>query len=101
MAETVDPLLTYQSDFTTNLETQFTNITDLQNIQKKLFTDLEKLAGSPDIKLPSVIEQITDKFLQIDNLTKLRTNIFSTPSWRISEGHRYPANKCKDCRSWG
>ena len=34
MAETVDPLLTYQSDFTTNLETQFTNITDLQNIQK-------------------------------------------------------------------
>ena len=78
MLETEDPLVTYQNDFTANLKTQFDNIKDLQNIQKKLFTDLEKLAGSPDIKLQSVIDQITDKFAQIDNLTKLRNNIFET-----------------------
>ena len=78
MPETVDPLVTYQSDFTTNLERQFANIAELQNVQTKLFTDLEKLAGSPDIALPSIQAQITDKFLQIDNLTKLRTNIFET-----------------------
>ena len=74
----VDPLVTYQSEFTTNLDDQFTNIGELQNIQKKLFTDLEKLAGSPDITSNSIQTQITDKFAQIDNLTKLRTNIFNT-----------------------
>ena len=75
---TVDPLITYQDDFTRNLNEQFDNISNLQNIQKKLFADLEKLAGSPDIALPSIQSQITDKFDQIDNLTKLRTNIFET-----------------------
>ena len=74
----VDPLVTYQDDFTRNLNEQFDNIANLQNIQKKLFADLEKLAGSPDIALPSIQSQITDKFDQIDNLTKLRTNIFET-----------------------
>lgn len=74
----VDPLVTYQDDFTKNLNEQFDNITNLQTIQKKLFADLEKLAGSPDIALPTIQTQITDKFDQIDNLTKLRTNIFNT-----------------------
>jgi len=74
----VDPLVTYQDDFTKNLNEQFDNITNLQTIQKKLFADLEKLAGSPDIALPTIQTQITDKFDQIDNLTKLRTNIFET-----------------------
>ena len=36
----VDPLVTYQSEFTTNLDDQFTNIGELQNIQKKLFTEI-------------------------------------------------------------
>ena len=74
----VDPLVTYQDDFKKNLDEQFTNIAELQNIQKKLFTDLEKLAGSPNIADPSIQQQIADKFGQIDNLTKLRTNIFET-----------------------
>ena len=75
----VDPaLLTYQNDFTRNLIEQFDNIANLQNVQKKLFADLEKLAGSPDIALPTIQSQINDKFDQIDNLTKLRTNIFET-----------------------
>ena len=74
----VDPLVTYQDDFTRNLNEQFDIIANLQNIQKKLFADLEKLAGSPDIALPSIQSQITDKFDQIDNLTKLRSNIFET-----------------------
>jgi hypothetical protein len=75
----VDPsLVTYQNDFTRNLNEQFDNIANLQNVQKKLFTDLEKLAGSPDITLPTIQTQISDKFDQIDNLTKLRTNIFET-----------------------
>ena len=73
-----DALVTYQDDFTRNLNDQFNNITNLQNIQKKLFTDLEKLSGSPDIALPTIQAQIADKFDQIDNLTKLRTNIFET-----------------------
>lgn len=71
-------LKTYQDDFTRNLDEQFTNIADLQSIQKKLFTDLEKLAGSPNIADPGIQDQINDKFQQIDNLTKLRTNIFET-----------------------
>jgi hypothetical protein len=71
-------LKTYQDDFTKNLDTQFTNIGELQEIQKKLFTDLEKLAGSPNIADPGIQQQINDKFSQIDNLTKLRTNIFET-----------------------
>jgi len=71
-------LKTYQDDFTKNLDTQFTNIAELQEIQKKLFTDLEKLAGSPNISEPGIQQQINDKFAQIDNLTKLRTNIFET-----------------------
>jgi hypothetical protein len=71
-------LKTYQDDFTRNLDTQFTNIGELQEIQKKLFTDLEKLAGSPNIADPGIQQQINDKFSQIDNLTKLRTNIFET-----------------------
>ena len=50
----------------------------MQSIQKKLFTDLEKLAGSPNIADPGIQDQINDKFAQIDNLTKLRTNIFET-----------------------
>jgi hypothetical protein len=74
----VDPLVTYQSEFTTNLDAQFTNIAELQIIQKKLFTDLETLAGSPNINSKDVQDQIADKFAQIDNLTKLRTNIFNT-----------------------
>ena len=74
----VDPLVTYQNEFTYNLDAQFTNIADLQAIQQKLFTDLETLAGSPDITSTSIQTQITDKFAQIDNLTKLRTNIFNT-----------------------
>lgn len=74
----VDPLVTYQDDFKKNLDEQFTNITELQNIQKKLFTDLEMLAGSPNIADPSIQQQIADKFGQIDNLTKLRSNIFET-----------------------
>jgi hypothetical protein len=78
MPETADPLVTYQDDFTKNLNDQFANISNLQEVQKKLFTDLEKLAGSPDIALPIIQTQITDKFAQIDNLTKLRTNIFET-----------------------
>ena len=73
-----DPLVTYQTEFKDNLDAQFTNIAELQTIQKKLFADLEKLAGSPDIALPAIQTQITDKFAQIDNLTKLRTNIFNT-----------------------
>ena len=36
----VDPLVTYQDDFTKNLNEQFDNITNLQTIQKKLFADL-------------------------------------------------------------
>jgi hypothetical protein len=75
---TVDPLVTYQNEFTTNLNEQFDNIANLQTIQKKLFSDLETLAGSPDITSTSIQTQITDKFAQIDNLTKLRTNIFNT-----------------------
>jgi hypothetical protein len=71
-------LKTYQDDFTRNLDTQFTNIAELQDIQKQLFTDLEKLAGSPDISKTDIQQQINDKFAQIDNLTKLRTNIFET-----------------------
>ena len=71
-------LKTYQDDFTRNLDTQFTNIAELQTIQKKLFTDLEKLAGSPNIADEGIQQQINDKFAQIDNLTKLRTNIFET-----------------------
>ena len=74
----VDPLVTYQNEFTTNLNEQFDNITNLQTIQKKLFADLEKLAGSPELTSESIQTQITDKFAQIDNLTKLRTNIFNT-----------------------
>ena len=74
----VDPLVTYQDDFKKNLDEQFTNIAELQNIQKKLFTDLETLAGSPDITTNAIKDQISDKFAQIDNLTKLRTNIFNT-----------------------
>ena len=31
----VDPLVTYQDDFTRNLNEQFDNIANLQNIQKK------------------------------------------------------------------
>ena len=71
-------LKTYQDDFTRNLDTQFTNIAELQTIQKNLFTDLEKLAGSPNIADKGIQQQINDKFAQIDNLTKLRTNIFET-----------------------
>lgn len=71
-------LKTYQDDFTRNLDTQFTNIAELQDVQKKLFTDLEMLAGSPNISEPGIQQQINDKFAQIDNLTKLRTNIFET-----------------------
>ena len=74
----VDPLVTYQSEFTTNLDAQFINIAELQTIQKKLFADLETLAGSPDITTNAIKDQIDDKFAQIDNLTKLRTNIFNT-----------------------
>ena len=71
-------LKTYQDDFTRNLDTQFVNIAELQTIQKNLFTDLEKLAGSPNIADTGIQQQINDKFAQIDNLTKLRTNIFET-----------------------
>lgn len=71
-------LKTYQDDFTRNLDEQFKNIGELQDIQKQLFTDLEKLAGSPDIKTEDIQRQINEKFAQIDNLTKLRTNIFET-----------------------
>lgn len=71
-------LKTYQDDFTKNLDTQFINIEKLQTIQKNLFTDLEKLAGSPNIADEGIQQQINDKFAQIDNLTKLRTNIFET-----------------------
>ena len=77
-APVTDSLVAYQDDFTNSLNEHFKNITDLQNIQKKLFTDLEKLSGSPDIASYSVQAQISDKFGQIDNLTKLRTNIFET-----------------------
>jgi hypothetical protein len=55
-------LKTYQDDFTRNLDTQFTNIEELQTIQKKLFTDLEKLAGSPNIADAGIQQQINDKF---------------------------------------
>ena len=71
-------LKTYQDDFTKNLDTQFINIAELQDVQKKLFTDLEKLAGSPNIADPDIQRQINEKFDQINNLTKLRTNIFET-----------------------
>ena len=68
----------FQTSFIHNLESQFTNITNLQNVQSKLFSDLEKLAGSPDINTQEIQTQITDKFAQIDNLTALRTNMFET-----------------------
>jgi len=71
-------LKTYQDDFTRNLNDQFNNIAELQDIQKTLFTDLERLAGSPNIADDSIQQQIKSKFDQIDNLTKLRTNIFET-----------------------
>ena len=71
-------LKTYQDDFTKNLDTQFINIAELQDVQKKLFTDLEKLAGSPNIADRDIQRQINEKFDQINNLTKLRTNIFET-----------------------
>jgi hypothetical protein len=74
----VDPLVTYQNEFTTNLNEQFDNIANLQTIQKKLFADLEKLAGSPELTSDTIQTQIIEKFAQIDNLTKLRTNIFNT-----------------------
>lgn len=68
----------FQRSFTQNLESQLTNISNLQNVQVKLFNDLERLAGSPDINNADVQRQITDKFAQIDNLTTLRTNMFET-----------------------
>ena len=71
-------LVNFQKDFTDNLESQFTNISNLQNVQSKLFTDLEKLAGSPNINDNNIQQQIKDKLDQIDNLTKIRTNMFQT-----------------------
>jgi len=68
----------FQTSFIHNLESQFTNITKLQNVQSKLFSDLERLAGSPNINTQEIQTQITDKFAQIDNLTALRTNMFET-----------------------
>jgi hypothetical protein len=69
-------LVNFQKDFTDNLESQFTNISNLQIVQSKLFTDLEKLAGSANINENVIQQQIKDKLDQIDNLTKIRTNMF-------------------------
>jgi hypothetical protein len=69
-------LVNFQKDFTDNLESQFTNISNLQIVQSKLFTDLEKLAGSANINDNVIQQQIKDKLDQIDNLTKIRTNMF-------------------------
>lgn len=71
-------LVDFQKTFTGNLESQLTNIGNLQNVQVKLFNDLERLAGSPDINSEDVQNQIKDKFSQIENLTGLRSNIFET-----------------------
>jgi hypothetical protein len=71
-------LVDFQKDFAGNLESQLSNITNLQNVQLKLFSDLERLAGSPDINSRDVQTQIEDKFKQIENLTGLRNNIFET-----------------------
>lgn len=71
-------LVDFQKDFTDNLESQFANISKLQDVQSKLFTDLEKLAGSPNINNNDIQEQIKNKLEQIDNLTKIRTNMFQT-----------------------
>ena len=71
-------LVNFQKDFAGNLESQLSNITNLQNVQVKLFNDLERLAGSPNINSEDVQNQIKDKFAQIENLTGLRSNIFET-----------------------
>jgi hypothetical protein len=71
-------LVDFQKDFAGNLASQLSNITNLQNVQVKLFSDLERLAGSPNINSQDVQDQIRDKFTQIENLTGLRSNIFET-----------------------
>jgi hypothetical protein len=71
-------LVTFQKDFTDNLESQFANITNLQTVQVKLFNELQILAGSPDIANEVVQEQIKSKLAHIDNLTQIRTNMFQT-----------------------
>lgn len=71
-------LVDFQKTFTGNLESQLTNIGNLQTLQVKLFNDLERLAGSPNINSKDVQDQIVDKFSQIENLTGLRSNIFET-----------------------
>ena len=71
-------LVNFQRDFTDNLESQFANITQLQNVQVKLFTDLERLSGSPNINSDDIQNQIKNKLEQIDNLTNIRTNMFQT-----------------------
>jgi hypothetical protein len=71
-------LVDFQKDFAGNLASQLSNITNLQNVQIKLFSDLERLAGSPNISSQDVQNQIRDKFIQIENLTGLRSNIFET-----------------------
>lgn len=71
-------LVTFQRSFVDNLNSQLTNISNLQNVQVKLFTDLEKLAGSPNINTRDIQDQINDKFTQIENLTQLRGNMFET-----------------------
>lgn len=71
-------LVDFQKDFAGNLASQLSNITNLQNVQVKLFSDLERLAGSPNINTQDVQDQIKDKFSQIENLTGLRSNIFET-----------------------
>lgn len=71
-------LVNFQKTFNNNLSSQLTNIGNLQNLQVKLFNDLERLAGYPNINSDDVQDQIRDKFSQIDNLTELRSNIFET-----------------------
>ena len=58
-----------------NQETEnLNNIKELQDIQKKLFLDLETLASSNDINNPEIQSRISDILNQITQLTNKRNN---------------------------
>ncbi len=53
------------------------NIKELQDIQKKLFIDLETLASSNDVNNPEIQARISDILNQTTQLTNIRTNLFN------------------------
>jgi len=67
-----------QNNFDLQLSNTLSSISNLQNMEYALFGDLEKLSASPDLNTDAVQTKVQGIINQIDEITKMRKNLFET-----------------------